>query len=406
MKRQCSIIFLIVFINLLLSGCGNERQEAHIQKVIPWEMGFLAAGDQGQIMTISDDGAATEIDVKEDADLTDICSDGESVWITGEEGTVLRADEKLAFQKEETGCRENLNTAAFFDGKIYCGGEKGTVICSSGDGAWTPVNIMIEGTVVGIAVSDSRCLLVTDRGETAVTEDGDNWSVLRYDEYYQKEVTFQGLTYDGNNFWVYGKTQEGTTLFYTDSGSVWAERDINYLEGKDVDLSKLQILSVTSDGQQLYAWCEGSELVTVPGCVKCNKKTAVDGIGEGAVGYNGGKLLVAEDSSHIEIIDTETAKQYLVSAETAYERQKEGAVLIDVRDAGEHAEKAVKGSVCIPLDELEERLTEEYPDPGQVLIFYCAKGIRSQSAVEKAVKLGYVEVYSMGSIDNWCYEFE
>ena len=119
-----------------------------------------------------------------------------------------------------------------------------------------------------------------------------------------------------------------------------------------------------------------------------------------------GKILIAEDAGHIKILDTDTAKQFLISAQTAHQMQQEGAVLIDVRSAEEHEEKAIKGSVSIPLDELEERLPEEYPDLGQVLIFYCSKGIRSQTAVERSRALGYVEIYSMGSIDGWSYEMQ
>lgn len=407
MREKYKIVLLaLCMVCGLLCGCRENQEGAKIEKVIPWEMGFLAVGDKGQIVEISSDGAVSEIESGTKADFKDIWSDGDSVWIIGERGTLLSSNSSLAFEKENTECEKKLNAGACYNGKLYCGGEDGLVICSPGDGIWESCSIMIKGNVVGIAVSDSRCLLVTDVGEAAVTEDGNSWTVLRYNEYYQKEVEFQGLIYDGNSFWAYGNTQEGTTLFYTDSGSAWAERDINYLEGEDVDLSGLQILSVTSDGQQLYAWCDGGELLTIPGCVKCNKKTSVDGIGAGAVGYHGGKLLVAEDARHVKVIDTEIAKQYQVSADTAYQRQQEGAVLIDVRDEEEHADKCIKGSVCIPLDRLAEELPVQYPDQGQTIIFYCTKGIRSQSAVEKAVELGYVEVYSLGSIDNWSYEFE
>ena len=85
---------------------------------------------------------------------------------------------------------------------------------------------------------------------------------------------------------------------------------------------------------------------------------------------------------------------------------QEGAVLIDVRNSEDYDEKHIKGSILIPLEELEEKLPQMYPDLGQTIIFYCTKGIRSQTAVEKAVALGYVEVYSLGSIENWIYEFE
>jgi NADPH-dependent 2,4-dienoyl-CoA reductase/sulfur reductase-like enzyme/rhodanese-related sulfurtransferase len=54
-----------------------------------------------------------------------------------------------------------------------------------------------------------------------------------------------------------------------------------------------------------------------------------------------------------------------------------GAKLIDVRTAGEHAARAIDGSILIPLDELRDRLDEL---PEGELIVHCAAGLRSYIA--------------------------
>lgn len=408
-RKLYSEIMLVLFVLMALSGCkkGEEQKApAGLNKIIPWNMGFLAVGDQGMLLEISPEGESRNISLNEDLDFLSAWSDGNSVFVSGENGRIYRGDAALSFVMEETGCEENLTAGTSFLDREYCGGENGIILSSPDSGIWERCSVRLSGNVTGMASSDDRCLVVTDAGEAAVTENGSTWSVLEYSEYYQTEVSFHGLTYNGGNFWAYGDTDEGTGLFYTVSGTVWSERDINYLEGSSADLSEIRILSFVSDGQQVYAWCEGGKLYAFPDCVQCNKETDVEGLTSGAAAYNGGKLLIAEDSAHIVVLDTDTAKQFLISAETAYQKQQEGAVLIDVRSREEHEKEAVKGSVSIPLDELEERLPEEYPDLGQVLIFYCSKGIRSQTAAETARALGYVEIYSMGSIDEWNYEME
>ena len=404
---------LILLLSLILCGCRKESDGPgelpagrSLNACIPWEMGFLAAGDGGLLLEISAEGNVQELPGGNRENFSDIWTDGNQIFLAGENGQIYRGDPERSFTKEDSGCGADLRAGVSYLGREYCGGEKGTVIVSSGDGNWKLCPVGIEGTVTGMEASDRCCLLVTDQGEAAVTEDGDSWAVLRYGEYYQKEVTFQGLAYDGSNFCAYGKTEEGVRLFYTDSGMAWTERNINYLEGNNADLSGIEILSMVSDGQQFYAWCGEGRLFTFPDCVQCNKETKVEGVRTGTASYNGGKLLIAEDADHLAVLDTEAARQYRVSAETAHQWQQEGAVLIDVRSLEDHEEKAIKGSVSILLDEVEERLPEEYPDLGQTLIFYCAQGIRSQSAVETARRLGYVEVYSMGSIDDWNYEWE
>ena len=37
-------------------------------------------------------------------------------------------------------------------------------------------------------------------------------------------------------------------------------------------------------------------------------------------------------------------------------------------------------------------------------MFYCQVGTRSQAAVQKALDLGYGQVYTAGGIEDWPYE--
>lgn len=71
--------------------------------------------------------------------------------------------------------------------------------------------------------------------------------------------------------------------------------------------------------------------------------------------------------------------------------------LIDVRSLIEYNNKHIDGAISIPLDEIEN--IEFAKDIN--LIVYCQSGNRSKQASQKLLNLGYVNVYDLGSIDNW-----
>ncbi len=72
---------------------------------------------------------------------------------------------------------------------------------------------------------------------------------------------------------------------------------------------------------------------------------------------------------------------------------KSGAQIIDVRTKGEYAGGHIRGSVNIPLDQLENQLSRIKKD--QVVITCCASGGRSGSAKAMLQSKGY-EVYNGG----------
>jgi rhodanese-related sulfurtransferase len=92
-----------------------------------------------------------------------------------------------------------------------------------------------------------------------------------------------------------------------------------------------------------------------------------------------------------------------ISADDAQALQGAGAVIVDVRNPDERAQKHVAGSIHIPLPELAGRL-DEVPE-GRVLLV-CARGARSAAAaqlIERAT--GRNDVSSIaGGTDAWAAE--
>ena len=77
----------------------------------------------------------------------------------------------------------------------------------------------------------------------------------------------------------------------------------------------------------------------------------------------------------------------------ALEMSKSGAVLIDVRTPSEVAEGMAPGAVNIPLQEIQQRLSE-FPKDKDLLI-YCRSGKRSMAASNFLIENGYEKVFNV-----------
>jgi rhodanese-related sulfurtransferase len=88
--------------------------------------------------------------------------------------------------------------------------------------------------------------------------------------------------------------------------------------------------------------------------------------------------------------------------------EKDGAVVLDVRDAMEVAQSGkVAGAVHIPRGLLEFKADPESPafdknlDRSKPVILYCASGGRSALAGKTLKDLGYEKVYNLGAFKDW-----
>ena len=75
---------------------------------------------------------------------------------------------------------------------------------------------------------------------------------------------------------------------------------------------------------------------------------------------------------------------------------REKAVVIDVCEANEFALGHVGGAKNIPLNQLEQKLTNAVKNKALPVILVCQSGARSNRAVAIAKKLGYEQAQSLG----------
>jgi molybdopterin/thiamine biosynthesis adenylyltransferase/rhodanese-related sulfurtransferase len=84
------------------------------------------------------------------------------------------------------------------------------------------------------------------------------------------------------------------------------------------------------------------------------------------------------------------------------EQQHGRATFLDVREADEHDQGTIPGSVFLPRGNLELSIEGKVPHKDTPLVVYCAGGARSALAVKSLTELGYTDVVSMaGGFNQW-----
>ena len=92
----------------------------------------------------------------------------------------------------------------------------------------------------------------------------------------------------------------------------------------------------------------------------------------------------------------DTINQFFGFTKTDYaDLVKKGAIILDVRSKGEFAGGHIKGSINIPVDQLENNLSKK-KKKNKTIITCCASGMRSGSAKTILSKNGYTDVHNGG----------
>lgn len=86
------------------------------------------------------------------------------------------------------------------------------------------------------------------------------------------------------------------------------------------------------------------------------------------------------------------------SLEEIRRERDQGAVLVDVREPREFADRHLEGAINVPLGSLNARLDEF---KNQTLIFYCRSGICSQEACRIVAKGDSAKALNLGGISRW-----
>ena len=94
------------------------------------------------------------------------------------------------------------------------------------------------------------------------------------------------------------------------------------------------------------------------------------------------------------VVEQKVAPITMIDWQKAFEMNKAGAVLLDVRTPAEVAKgMASEAAVNVPLQELPQRLSEVPKDKD--LLVYCRSGKRSMAASKFLVENGYTRVFNI-----------
>lgn len=91
------------------------------------------------------------------------------------------------------------------------------------------------------------------------------------------------------------------------------------------------------------------------------------------------RLFGSDTESHIHIVPAYEVKNWIEAGEV---------VLVDVREADEHAAERIPGAINLPLSSFDPAQLPPVPE-GKRLVFHCRSGVRCGTAAERAVAMGY-----------------
>ena len=83
-----------------------------------------------------------------------------------------------------------------------------------------------------------------------------------------------------------------------------------------------------------------------------------------------------------------------------------GIVVIDVRTQDEYEAGHIPGSLSIPYEEIPTRALQLLRNRETKIFVNCSSGFRSRIASLTLLKLGFVNVFDIGSIQDWRYPLE
>lgn len=98
-------------------------------------------------------------------------------------------------------------------------------------------------------------------------------------------------------------------------------------------------------------------------------------------------------------LNTKENAYHQINAEEAKELIKEKTIIIDVRTKEEYESGHIEDAINIPYDNINNETINNSKDTK--IIVYCKSGNRSKTAANTLIKLGYKNIYDLGSINNW-----
>jgi len=86
----------------------------------------------------------------------------------------------------------------------------------------------------------------------------------------------------------------------------------------------------------------------------------------------------------------------------AWQRQQQGAILVDVREDEERVQGMAEGALGVPMGALQASPAAYLPDPHAPILLICRSGQRSKRVAVQLLQQGYTQVFSVqGGTLRW-----
>lgn len=377
---------------------------------------FLAVGTGGRIDRIAVDKTVTSLQSPVSETLNGVAFVGNRYVAVGNRGTVVVSGAEGVFQAADAGTANDLLAVTDFGSAFVAVGRQGTVLTSIDGSTWSPLPVDVTNDFVSVDSNGETCLAVTREGQVLIMQNLSRGEILDYNEVYKNLGTtfyMRAVSCPGQGYLVMGTAMDNENapvLFKTSDGEIWTEiylDTINNTMGSAFYPLRMNAAGALED--QILVGAEGGKLLTLTSCVECTKLKEQSEHSIRSLASAEGCVLLAGDAFWFDVLSADSVRTNTIKAEQARTDQLEnGAYIVDVRTAEEYITGHVPGALHIPLDKVAEHLERLVPDKTAKLIFYCAVGGRSQTALETARAAGYPHVYNLGGLENgdWPYELE
>lgn len=377
---------------------------------------FLACGSGGRLDRIFADGTLENIPLPVgDKNLTSILRVKGMTLVGGVSGAFAYALDGRDFELVSGVEQEDILGITQFKNRFYACTYSGKLLVSNDGMRWSVMKKLTDKPLIGIAADNNFIMTVTNDSDIFKSIDGDTWDEQNYNELYEglsESLYFTGILNLNGNFIIFGhdpyNPDAPIVISSSSGGEVWSTGTLRKINNADPgEFYPLEINSACYFGGELMTVCSGGRVLTFTDCPTCNMLVEIKESDLRCISIAQDVVLIAGDNFEFDVLPAKDLRQDRISLEQAeIEIAANGAVVIDVREEEEYKEGHIPGAIYIHADEVEERLTEEVPDPNTVLIFYCDHGSKSQAAMETALDLGYYNAFNLGSIDDWPYEIE
>lgn len=243
-------------------------------------------------------------------------------------------------------------------------------------------------------------LSVSPDGSIVRNMDGES-SVFNYNDLYACNFRFLKLfNWNGSFTALVSDNESGKKkVIKSGLGSVWqdveydtfVESDIPYTYGTQFNVNDSAVY-----GDQLFIACDDGIVLVLPPCSKCYKLKKLSEDDILTISFREGNVKFNENSANASDIPISQLRQSDISLEEALNMRSAGALFIDVREKEEFETKHYEDSINLPLSEIGS--LSKY-DKNTVIIFFCQAGGRAAKALSEAQKMGFVNVYNLGSVD-------